>query len=100
MSKLDIVGRSFGSETIATKDDNGDWKVIVKMQEKRLVRGEDWEPKELSAMCTSDTFEKAYSVAMESVLKQFDDTLSSTKSDSMFPLEEEEVEALEEVKEE
>jgi hypothetical protein len=87
MAKLNIVGRSFGSNTIATKEEDGSWKVIVDMVEKRLVKDADWETKTVSAMCTSDTFEKAYATAMESTLMQFQDAIDATGSDSLFELD-------------
>jgi len=96
MSKLNVVGRAFSSGTVATKDENGDWKVIVDMVEKRLVEGLEWEEKKVSAMCTNKTFQDAYGTAMESTLKQFQDATLATGSDSLFPKEEEDEPLIEE----
>ncbi len=84
MDELNVVGRAFGSTTTAEKQDNGDWKVTVSMIEKRQLDGAEWEEKELKSVCTDTNFEKAYSVALNSVLEKFKDLLDETKSDSMF----------------
>lgn len=96
---MNVIGRSFGSDTVAEKDESGDWKVVVTMTEKRLIEGSDWEVKKISAQCTDKRFEKAYAVAMNSTLEQFTDALGITKSDSLFELDEADV-LLEDTKEE
>jgi len=82
--ELDVVGRSFGSDTLAEKTSTGDWKVTVTMTERRMLLGSEWEERKLSAQCTDSTFEKAYGIAMNSTLEQFNDALEVTKTDSLF----------------
>lgn len=79
-----VVGRFFGSDTVATKTDTGDWQVIVTMLERRKVEGGEWEEKKLQAMCTENDFIKAYSVAMNSAIGQFNDRLTVTGTSSLF----------------
>lgn len=84
---LDIVGRAFGSTTVATMEENGNWTVVVSMNEKRLQKGmEEWEEQNISTQCTDSTFEKAYSVAMTATLEKFSAHIEATKSDSLFPI--------------
>jgi hypothetical protein len=92
MAELKVIGRSFGSDTLATLEDDGSWKIIVTMTEKRQVEGQDWEEKKISTMCTNKAFEKAYSVALDSTLRQFEDEVKKTGSDSLFPNDVKEVE--------
>lgn len=85
MSNNTVIGRSFGSETVATKTEEGGWKVIVSMTEKRILSGStDWEEKHISSMCTDDYFENAYKVATEATLLKFSDAIKLTQSDSLF----------------
>jgi hypothetical protein len=83
-----INGRYFGSHTTAVKNEQGDWEVTVTMEEKRRYKGQDWEVKTISTLCTNDTFEEAYSVAMTSTIEKFKDIIEKTKSDSLFSVEE------------
>jgi len=87
MAELDVVGRTFGSNTVAERTEEGDWKVTVTMIEKRLVKGGEWEERVISAFCVDRHFENAYPVSMNSVLEQFDDLLKKTGTDSMFESE-------------
>ena len=82
---IDIVGRSFGSTTVATKTETGDWTVVVNMVESRKLDGQDWEEKKISTQCTNSSFADAYKVALEATLGQFQKELAITKSDSLFP---------------
>ena len=84
MEELNVIGRSFGSDTVATKEEDGSWKVIVSMTERRQLKGADWEEKKISTMCTNAFFEKAYSVALDSTLKQFEASVHKTGTDSLF----------------
>ena len=82
---LKIVGRSFGSSTVAEKDETGNWVVVVTMTEQRKLAGGDWEDKKISSQCTDRTFEKAYATAMNSTLEQFSDILDKTNNkESLF----------------
>jgi len=92
MAELKIVGRSFGSDTLATLEEDGSWKVIVTMTEKRQVEGSDWEEKKISTMCTNNSFDKAYSTALDSTLRQFEDSIKKMGTDSLFPSDTKEVE--------
>lgn len=84
MAELKIIGRCFGSDTVATLEEDGSWKVIVSMTEKRQVDGKDWEEKKISTMCTNTSFDKAYSTALDSTLRQFEDAIKNTGNDSLF----------------
>ena len=84
MEELKIVGRSFGSDTLATLGEDGSWKVIVTMTEKRQIDGKEWEEKKISTMCTNNSFDKAYSTALDSTLRQFEDSVKKTGTDSLF----------------
>ena len=84
MEEIKIVGRSFGSDTLATLEDDGSWKVIVTMTEKRQIDGKEWEEKKISTMCTNNSFDKAYSTALDSTLRQFEDSVKKTGTDSLF----------------
>jgi len=92
MEELKMIGRYFGSDTLATVEEDGSWKVIVTMTEKRQVDGKDWEEKKISTMCTNASFDKAYSVALDSTLRQFEDAIKKNGNDSLFPSEVKEVE--------
>lgn len=92
MEELKIVGRSFGSDTLATLEEDGSWKIIVTMTERRMVVGKDWEAKKISTMCTNKSFDKAYSVALDSTLRQFEDSVKKTGTDSLFSSGTDEVE--------
>lgn len=81
---MNVVGRKFGSDILAEKTDTGDWTVTVIMRECRHVSGEEWEEKKLAAQCTDTNFEKAYAIAMNSTLEQFNDAIAITQSDSLF----------------
>jgi hypothetical protein len=83
----EIVGRSFGSITKATKEDNGDWTVLVSMIETRTKKGMEEEKQEIVAQCTNSSFEDAYAVAMNSTLSQFNDRILETKTNSLFSAE-------------
>lgn len=86
-----VKGRFFSSDTLAIINENSDWEVTVRMTERRLRDGMDWEEKILSTKCTEDSFEKAYGIAMRATLEKFNAVMEETKSDSMFPLLEEEI---------
>ena len=82
---LDVVSRTFGSVTTANMNEDNSWTVLVTMTEKRTLRGQDEEVKEIVAQCTDDNFQKAYTISMNSVIEQFNDVLLETKTSSMFP---------------
>lgn len=85
MASKQVIGRSFGSDTVAVKTEEGDWKVTVSMVEKRLLYGEtEWEVKELASVCTDSYFENAYKVATEATLLKFSDRIKETGTDSLF----------------
>ena len=88
---MNVVGRSFGSDTVAIKNELGDWEVTVNMTEKRLQEGMEWEERLISTKCTDSSFEKAYGVAMNATLDKFNDAVTKTGSDSLFALEAPEV---------
>lgn len=92
---MDVVGRFFGSEITAEKTEEGDWKVLVEMVERRKLAGEDWKEIRLSTQCTDKVFEKAYAVALNATMDKFNDALEKTGGDGMF-LESDKVEAKEE----
>lgn len=79
-----IVGRFFGSDTVAEKLEDGSWKVTVNMTEKMKLKGGEWEEKILSTFCTDDEFDKAYMVAANATLEKFQQVLNDNKSNSMF----------------
>lgn len=81
---MNVIGRSFGSDTVGMLNEAGDWEVTVRMVEKRMIEGKDWEEKILSVKCTDAQFEKAYEVAMSSTLDQFNDILTENGNSSMF----------------
>ena len=85
--EFNIVGRSFGSITEATKQENGDWTVLVSMIETRTKLGEEPETEKIAAKCTNSSFEDAYAVAMQSTILQFNDRIAETKSNSLFYLD-------------
>jgi hypothetical protein len=88
---MNVVGRSFGSDTVGMLNEAGDWEVTVRMVEKRMIEGMDWEEKILSVKCTDAEFDKAYTVAMSSTLDQFNDLLIENGNSSMFAPETSEV---------
>lgn len=79
-----VNGRTFGSDITGIRDENGDWKVVVKMFERRRIEGQDWEEKEVSTACIDSDFEKAYSVALNSSLEKFNDILEENGGSGMF----------------
>ena len=81
----DITGKVFSSTTIATKEEDGSWKIVVDMVERRRIGDGEWEEKKIESMCVDDTFEDAYQVAMNSVLENFQLILHENKTGSMFP---------------
>jgi hypothetical protein len=43
-------------------------------------------------MCTNNSFDKAYSTALDSTLRQFEDSIKKLGTDSLFPNDTKEVE--------
>jgi hypothetical protein len=84
MDNFAIVGRSFGSDTLATVEEDGSWKVIVSMTERRRFNGKDWEEKKVSTMCTNNSFDKAYSTALDSTLRQYEADMNKNDNGSLF----------------
>lgn len=85
---MNVIGRSFSSTTLAERTEEGDWRVTVTMNESRKVEDSEWEEKSLKSTFVDNSFEKAYATALNSVLEQFNEVLTKTKSDSMFEDEE------------
>jgi hypothetical protein len=85
---MEVTGRYFGSDTIAEKNEQGDWEVVVSMTERRKLKDGDWEERVISTKCTDTSFDKAYEVAMNATLEKFSVAVDSTQNDSLFALEE------------
>lgn len=79
-----IVGRKFFSEIVCTLDDDGFWKVHNIMGESRLPAGEEWETTKLEAMSIDKSFERAYAVALDSVLQEFSERTINKGLKSLF----------------
>lgn len=71
MTLNDAVVRIFGSNTIATKDENGYWKVITTMTEKVSTDGEHFEEKKIEKMGISNDFQQAFDTALEALLREY-----------------------------
>jgi hypothetical protein len=85
MDEQTIVGRSFGSDTTAIKNEEGDWEVTCRMIEKMLMSGEtEWKEKIIATKYIDASFEKAYGIAMSATLEKFEQEVEKTKSDSLF----------------
>ena len=83
---MEVTGRNFMSDIQCIKNADGDWEVVVRMQEKRKLDGKDeWEEKEVSSKCTDKSYAKAYQVAMDATLLKFQDQVSLIGNNSLFP---------------
>jgi hypothetical protein len=68
----EIKARTFGSKTIATRDDDGYWKVVIDMTESLSFDGVNFEDKKLETMALDKSFEKAYDVALTALFAKFE----------------------------
>lgn len=84
-----VTGRVFGSNTMATRNEDGSWTVTVDMVEKRRLNGEDWEDKTVITTISDQYFERAYVTAMNATIDKFSRAVEESGSDSMFPSEDE-----------
>lgn len=78
-----ILGRTFTSTTTGLFKD-GYWEVVSTMEEKRTTDGETWEEKKINALGIDRTFAEAYKTAIQSVIEQFNDILTTNKNRSLF----------------
>lgn len=78
-----ITAKFFSSDTIAEVDGIY-WKVISTMTEKRKIDGGDWEEKKLEAMAIHRDLDKAVQVAMNSVMRQYNEVAKKNRGQSLF----------------
>lgn len=79
-----VVGRRFVSDTTANKEDDGLWKLVVRIEEYQTRDGETWEKKEVSAMSIDGDMDVAYNTAVGAVMAKFGEALAAGNGSSMF----------------
>lgn len=71
MSPNEIIARMMANNTVATKDADGYWKVIITMTEKISTDGEHFDEKKIEKMGISNDFQQAFDTALKSLLQEY-----------------------------
>lgn len=75
--------RSFSDFTSFLEDD-GVWKVVVRMGEAISWDGETWEEESIEAMCFDNDLDKAFNTARESAFETFNEEVLLQGFDSLY----------------
>jgi hypothetical protein len=65
--------RKFGSQTVAEKDADGFWKIVINMTEDVSFDGKEFLHKQLETMAIDKKFESGYAVALQSLYNKFEE---------------------------
>lgn len=83
-----VYAREFGSRTVVTRLDNGDWSVTCHMMEKlKETKESEWEEVNLSSEGSGPVFDKVYEDTMNDLLANFNKLLSDNDGAGMFKKE-------------
>ena len=79
-----VIGRRLFSETDATLDDEGYWKILTAIGESRSFDGEEWETLYIDSMSIDNDFDRGYQTTLVSALSEYAEKTIKRGFNSIF----------------